>query len=146
MTERRKRGGQCIGDEPMSDAERQRRYRERKKRDQIKQAYFTIEGDLVERLDNIVEFFELSSRTEAVQGLLKNSLNDVLIQLDDFRQELEAVFGASELKDQSPELRAVIRTEKHKYWLAVTNPDNLLKLTKQSDTAPRATEEGNNND
>jgi hypothetical protein len=146
VDEPKKRGRKPIGERRMTEAEKKRRQRELKAKSGIKQAFFSVEGELVDRIDRVVEFFELSGRTEAVQGLLKNPLNDMLTQLGDFQRELEGLFGLLESKDPSPELRAVIRTEKQKYWLAITNPDRLLKPTKQSDTASRTSEKGNNND
>lgn len=127
MTEKRKRGGQCKGDAPMTAAERQQRRREKKKQEQIKQAYFTIEGDFVDRLDRLVEFFGLSGRAEAIRGLIQGPLKQAIEALETIQEQLGS------LSDSEDAMKI-----KREYWKTVTDPRLFPNPLKQQDKGASA--------
>ncbi len=95
MTEiKRKRGGQLIGEKPMSSAERSRRHREQKRAEGTvsPRGYFVIEGSFIERLDAIVEFYGWASRSECLRDLLSGPLSlfaDILERSKSCIQQIE---------------------------------------------------------
>lgn len=109
----------------MTEAEKKRRQRELKKKAGVKAAYFSISGDLVEKLDRVVELFELSGRAEAIRGLLAYPLSEALRGFDKFREEMEeAIESMNDIS--SEETRQWLTQLKHKCWQRIVNPGAFL--------------------
>ena len=103
-------GRKPLGERAMSPAEKQRRYRERlKERPDHKQAYFSLTGDVVNEIDALVSFFGLSSRSELVQGFVRQGLREALGAL----KRSEALGLA--LPDDPGERESVI-VKRGKFW------------------------------
>ena len=61
---------------PMTATERSRLRRQRLKEEGIPVVHFSLDGDVVNDIDELVEFFELSGRAQVISDLLKRPLHE----------------------------------------------------------------------
>ena len=130
MTQK-KRGRKPIGDKPMTAAEKQKAYRERKKALKESTAYFSISGKLVEKLDTVASQFELS-RTQALSDIAESSLKGLLPILSDAANEVQKLIrkhGGDSLPEK--ERIKLEREIKHQYWQFLLNKFESNEATEQ---------------
>ena len=72
-------------DKPMTATERSRLRRERLKDDGSKVLHFSLDGEVVEQIDELVEFFELSGRAQVVSDLLKRPLYEAITMMKEWK-------------------------------------------------------------
>ncbi|MCL7421612.1 MAG: hypothetical protein M8364_11985 [Methylobacter sp.] len=84
----KKKGRPPKGNKPMTPAEKQKAYRTRQKAAEIKQAYFTLTGSLVDELDSIANHFELT-RTQVINDLLISVLSWALPEFTKTAAEID---------------------------------------------------------
>lgn len=109
------RGRPPVGDKRMTDSEKQRLYRERKKAADIREAHFIITGSLVDELDEIANFFELN-RTQVVGDLITPIVRELVPMMADAALHIEKTL--KQLPEPStPEAVARLKAE---YWKTLT--------------------------
>lgn len=72
-------------DKPMSSAERSRLHRKREKDEGAKVLHFTLDGDVVNQIDELIEFFELTGRAQVVSDLLKRPLFEAVTMMKEWK-------------------------------------------------------------
>jgi hypothetical protein len=113
MTTKR-RGRPPADGQRKTSAEYQRAYRERKKLeqgDEEKTAYFSITGNLIDDLDAIANYFELS-RAKAVNDLLTATLNWILPEFAKTAKELDEQINQYPVKTSLETIKQI----KAEYW------------------------------
>lgn len=105
------RGRPPIGDKRMTDAEKQKLYRDRRKNASIKEAHFIITGSLVDDLDLIAQFFELS-RTQVVSDLITPIVKELVPMMTDAAARIEKTLEQFP-EPPSPETLTKLKME---YW------------------------------
>ncbi|WP_152565032.1 hypothetical protein [Methylobacter sp. BBA5.1] len=107
----KKKGRPPKGNKPMTPAEKQKAYRTRQKAAEIKQAYFTISGSLVDELDTIANHFELT-RTQAINDLLTATLNWILPEFAKTAAEMDEQIKQYPIQTPAEEIQQF----KAEYW------------------------------
>lgn len=60
----------------------------------------TIDGKALSLIDELVEFYGLSSRAEAIEGLLKKPLLDTVMNMREFKKEEQLEVGNTQLTNE----------------------------------------------
>lgn len=113
MSKHKKVGRPPNGKKAMTPAEKQKAYREKIKAEGIEQAHFTLSGNMVVHIDEVVEFFNLKGRSEVIAGLLKRPLYEAVKSLKEKKEQI-ADFG-----DNSSEEKEILDAAKQVIWRAL---------------------------
>lgn len=108
-------------DNAMTSAEKSREYRARKKQAGQKQIYFSLSGEMVDRIDELVAFFGLPGRAEVINELIQRPLAEALMTMDNWKSRHHLPQDTDAL---SPEDAQAIRDLKETFWKAL-----CVKLT-----------------
>lgn len=108
-------------DKPMTSAERSRFHRERAKKEGAKVLHFSLDGEVVGQIDELVEFFELSGRAQVVSDLLKRPLYEAITMMKDWKSHPDMP-----TKDDESELNEAASYAKKIIWDGV-----CVKINKQ---------------
>lgn len=82
--------GKPKNDVAMTSTERSRQYRLRKKQQGEREVTLVFSEDAVKKLDELVELFELQSRSTAVAQLLQVPLDNAIVAMEGFKDGIDA--------------------------------------------------------
>lgn len=100
----------------MSSAEKAREYRERKKLQGQKQIYFSVSGDMVDRIDELARFFGLPGRAQVVTDLLQRPLFEAIAIMRDWENNPSLPKNAEDLSERDAQK---IEEIKQDFWDAL---------------------------
>jgi hypothetical protein len=111
-------------DRAMTPAEKSREYRLRKKEKGESQIYFSISGEALNQIDELVTFFNLPGRAEVVSDLLKFPLIHALRMMGDMKSNNDVPM----IKDGDSDESDFIKELKIMMWKAIVEePSDDLK-------------------
>ena len=102
-------------DKAMTGAEKAREYRERKKAQGEKLVYFALDDKIVKAIDEVVEFFELQGRGDAVWALLKRPLKQAVRDIAENKILIESLEVGTEADEEA------IKLAKQIIWDSLTD-------------------------
>jgi len=97
-------------DKPMTSAERSRLHRKREKKDGAKVLHFSLDGEIVGQIDELVDFFELSGRAQVVSDLLKRPLYEAITMMKEWKShpDMPTEDDGSELHEAATYAKKII--------------------------------------
>ncbi len=105
----------------MSSAEKAREYRQRKKLHGQKQIYFSVSGDMVDRIDELARFFGLPGRAQVVTDLLERPLSEAVSIMREWEQNPDLPNDVSVLQEDDAKK---IKEVKQRFWDALCTKVN----------------------
>jgi len=98
----------------MTGAERMHEYRKRKASVGAKEFYFSMNSKLTGQIDDLVDFYELSGRAQAISDLIERPLIEAL----KIRREWKSIPELQSIA-KTPEEVKTLKKIKHEYWNAL---------------------------
>ena len=110
-------GRKPKNERPMSDAEKMREYRQRRKELGQRQISLSFSESKLEKIDELVEFFELPNRTSAIQDLLYLPLLEAMETVKAAKEESGYELLA---RIEDEEERKALHKIKNVLWKSIT--------------------------